>query len=726
MTRVFPFLSWFEGYRKADLKADLVSGATVALVLIPQSMAYAQLAGLPPYFGLYASFLPPMVAALFGSSRQLATGPVAVVSLMTSASLEPLATAGSEGYIAYAIMLALIVGLFQLSLGLLRLGVVVNFLSHPVVNGFTNAAAIIIATSQLSKLFGVHVDKAEHHYETIFRVVVAACHYTHWPTLGMGILALAIMYGIKWTKPRIPYVLVAVVVTIVVSWSTGFEQRQDVALSSIASPEVHELVQDFNDSTEKVEELGAKRTEINEKLSEVKKNQGNDSLEYLQVKYELDAANVRIHHFKGEASSYRGKLRSFLFKGVAENGSRRFHLATDELSHGTADGRAWRLKVGNHVLDVSSIAMTSGGAVVGEIPPGLRLEIPKFGIQEFLTLLPSAVIISLLGFMEAISIAKAMAARTGQVLNPNQELIGQGLANILGSVGRSYPTSGSFSRSAVNLQAGAVSGLSSVFTSIVVAITLYLFTPLLYHLPQATLAAIIMMAVIGLVSVSSFVHAWRTHRVDGAIQLISFVATLAFAPHLDRGIMIGVALSLGVYVYKGMKPNIAHLSLHSDGSFRDAEYWGLKECKHVSMIRFDAPLFFANASFFEDLVNERLSVLPELRNILLVANGINDMDASGEDVLALTVDNVRAAGVEFSISGVKENVLALMKRTHLYEKIGEENIFPTQAAAIKAIYDAAHEGTDEERCPLLAVCPAEERDEDGGGKNGNRRVFGGT
>jgi len=195
LTKLLPFLPWFKGYNLDKLRIDLLAGLTVALVLIPQSMAYAQLAGMPSYFGLYASFLPPMVAALFGSSRQLATGPVAVVSLMTAASLEPLATAGSEGFIAYAIVLALMVGIFQFSLGVLRLGLVVNFLSHPVVNGFTNAAAIIIASSQLSKMFGVCVDKAEHHYETILSVCRAAVHYTHWPTLSMGVLAFAIMYG---------------------------------------------------------------------------------------------------------------------------------------------------------------------------------------------------------------------------------------------------------------------------------------------------------------------------------------------------------------------------------------------------------------------------------------------------------------------------------------------------------------------------------------------------
>ena len=714
MNRVFPFIDWFKGYGKAALRADLVSGVTVALVLIPQSMAYAQLAGLPPYYGLYASFLPPMVASLFGSSRQLATGPVAVVSLMTAASLEPLATAGSSGYITYAIMLALTVGVFQFALGILRLGVVVNFLSHPVVSGFTNAAAIIIATSQLSKLFGVQVDKADHHYETIIRVVVAAWHYTHWPTLGMGILALAIMYGIKWTYPRIPYVLVAVVVTSVISWAASFEQRYRAPLSSISSTEVQELIHSFNDATVKMEKLAAKRAAINHKLTEAKTSEGDDSLEYLHVKHELDAANIRIHQLKTLASSDRGELRSFLFKAVTEpDGALRFHPAAAELSDSHSDGRTWRLEVGNGVFDDRSVTMTSGGAVVGVIPSGLpKLTVPKFGVQDFLALLPSAVIISLLGFMEAISIAKAMAAKTGQVLDPNQELIGQGLANIVGSIGQSYPASGSFSRSAVNLQAGAVSGLSSVFTSIAVAITLLLFTPLLYHLPQATLAAIIMMAVIGLVSVSSFVHAWRTHRIDGGIQLISFVATLAFAPHLDRGIMIGVVLSLAFYLYKGMKPNVAHLSYHPDGSFRDAEYWGLRECKHISMIRFDAPLFFANASYFEDLVNERINTLSELRHILLVANGINDMDASGEDVLALAVDNVRAAGIEFSISGIKEKVLALMKRTHLYEKIGEENIFPSQPAAITAIWDAAHEGSEEEQCPLQIVCLLAECSED--------------
>ena len=719
--RFFPFLAWFKTYSKADLRADLTAGLTVALVLIPQSMAYAQLAGLPPYFGLYAAFLPPMIASLFGSSRQLATGPVAVVSLMTSASLAPLATSGSPGYIAYAIMLSLTVGIFQLALGALRLGVVVNFLSHPVVNGFTNAAAIIIATSQFSNLFGVYVENAEHHYETILRVIREAVHYTHWPTFGMGVLSFAVMYGLKRLNPRIPYVLVAVIITTSISFAFRFEKRMSAPLQAIEVPEAQELVSEFNQAMSEAEQLTAERPAITAELAKVKKEQGAHSVAYLELKHQMETLNLRIDILKEEAEVKKQKIRYTLFtQAEGSDGKPRF-VPFEVAPPGTAtDGQVWRIKMGNKVLDENSVRMISGGAVVGEIPKGLpAFAIPKSNITDLLTLLPYAVIISLLGYMEAISIAKAMAAKTGQMLNPNQELIGQGLANILGSVGQSYPTSGSFSRSAVNLQSGAVTGLSSVVTSITVVITLLFFTPLLYHLPQASLAAVIMMAVMGLVSVSSFVHAWKTHRVDGAIQIISFISTLIFAPHLHKGILIGVGLSLGVYIYRSMRPRVAHLALHPDGSYRDAEHWGLNECKHIAMIRFDGPLFFANASYFEDLVNERVKSMPELKHILLVANGINDMDASGEEVLALTVDNVRAAGIGFSMSGVKEEVLALIKRTHLFEKIGEEHIFPTMAQGVAVIYMDTHKGSDEGSCPLLPRYPVDESVKRKGGIHAN-------
>jgi len=223
--RLLPILESLPGYSRPQWKSDLFAGLTVALVLIPQSMAYAQLAGLPAYYGLYAAFLPPTIAALFGSSRQLATGPVAVVSLMTAVALQPLAASGSPAFIGYAALLSLMVGLLQFCLGILRLGLVVNFLSHPVINGFTNAAAIIIATGQLSKLFGVAVDQGGNHLQTVAQVVRAGMNYTHWPTLMMALFAFAVMAGLKRISVRIPGVLVAVAATTLISWATGFEQR---------------------------------------------------------------------------------------------------------------------------------------------------------------------------------------------------------------------------------------------------------------------------------------------------------------------------------------------------------------------------------------------------------------------------------------------------------------------------------------------------------------------
>ena len=268
--------------------------------------------------------------------------------------------------------------------------------------------------------------------------------------------------------------------------------------------------------------------------------------------------------------------------------------------------------------------------MVGVIPKGLpSLTIPKINFKILLHLFPFAAIISLLGFMEAISIAKAMAAKTGQRLDPNQELIGQGLANILGAVGKSYPVSGSFSRSAVNLQSGALSGLSSVITSLMVVVVLLFFTPLLYHLPQSVLAAVIMMAVIGLVNVTGFIHAWRAQWYDGVIAIISFVLTLAFAPHLEKGIEIGVVLSLLVFLYKSMRPKIATLSRCDDASLRDCVALGLKQCEYMAMVRFDGPLFFANASYLEDQITEIMLGKKNLKHIIIVSNGINDMDAFG-------------------------------------------------------------------------------------------------
>jgi len=318
-------------------------------------------------------------------------------------------------------------------------------------------------------------------------------------------------------------------------------------------------------------------------------------------------------------------------------------------------------------------------------------------------LLPIAAIISLLGFMEAISIAKAMAAKTGQRLDPNQELIGQGVANMLGAVGKSFPVSGSFSRSAVNLQSGAVTGLSSVVTSTTVGIVLLFFTPLLYHLPQSVLAAVIMMAVVGLLNVSGFIHAWKAQWYDGVFSVLTFVATLLSAPHLDKGIMLGVVLSLGMFLYKSMRPRVSTLSMYADQSYRSASHYGLRECKHIALVRFEGQLFYANAGHLEESISNLLMAKKELKHIVLVASGINDMDATGEEMLSLVVDRLRSMGYDMSLCGVNENVLGVMKRTHLLAKIGEENVFPTIPAAVNAIHARAHTQCRLDHCPLQSI-----------------------
>lgn len=712
----FPFLSWFKDYDGGKFKIDLLAGITVALVLIPQSMAYAQLAGLPAYYGLYAAFLPPMVASLFGSSRQLATGPVAVVSLMSAASLQPLATAGSAEFIAYSVALALTVGLFQFSLGVLRLGLVVNFLSHPVVNGFTNAAAIIIASSQFSKFFGVDVESATHHYETMIRVAKAAMDYTHLPTLLYGVAAVAIMVSLKKINPRIPNVLVAVALTTIISYFTGYNKDASIDISAIQLPELKEKITQYNGLINDINVFGEQRKELGKQVDAEKQKptEGHaKSIEVIRLESEVAILSSKMAELSFQASELRDELRKMKFEGVKNESTYTFY-PKDSIPQGiVTDANTWRIKVGNDQLKTDKIRMIGGGAIVGKIPEGLpTLVVPQLSAKTFFKLLPTAVIISLLGFMEAIAIAKAMAAQTGQKLDPNQELIGQGLANMIGSVGSSYAVSGSFSRSAVNLQAGAVSGISSVVTSIVVVITLMFFTPLLYHLPQAVLAAVIMMAVIGLVNVKGFIHAWKAQWYDGAISILSFVVTLYFAPHLDKGIMVGVALSMTVFLYKSMRPVVASLSLGEEKVLKSAEHFRLKGCRHISVVRFDGALFFANASYLDEQVLKFRNDQPDLRYILLDARGINDMDASGEEALEMLVKRVRSAGLGFAMCGIKGQVINVMERTGLMAKIGQDEIFADSKSAVAALIDRVHTNTDLpqrgcKNCPLTQYIPAD-------------------
>jgi len=399
-------------------------------------------------------------------------------------------------------------------------------------------------------------------------------------------------------------------------------------------------------------------------------------------------------------------MRSFLFQGVSQTaGTLTFYPASETVGPDKSNDRLWRLEVGPTILQTNHLKITAGGEVVGRIPRGLpSLALPKVDYHVILHLLRFAVIISLLGFMEAISVAKAMAAKTGQRLDPNRELIGQGLANVCGAVTKSYPISGSFSRSAVNLQSGAVSSLSSVFTSLMVIVVLLFLTPLFYHLPQSVLAAIIMMAVVGLINIKGFIHAWQAQWYDGAISIITFICTLAFAPHLDRGILIGVALSILVFLYKSMRPKVVDLSLDVDRTLHDAVASGLQECRYIDVVRFDGPLFFANASYLEDQIINRRRSKKELKHIIISASSINDIDASGEEALSLIVDRVRSAGIDISLSGVNRSVMNVLKQTHLIVKIGEDHIYPAIENAISAVHGQTHGDGEEKNCPLTTVC----------------------
>lgn len=699
---LLPFLRWFP-LRGDAVRADFVAGLTVALVLVPQSMAYAQLAGLPAYYGLYAAFLPVIVAAMWGSSNQLGTGPVAVASLLTASSLAPLASPGSAQFVALAIALALLVGIVQLTLGVFKLGVIVNFLSHPVIVGFTNAAAMIIGLSQVNKLIGVPIGRSEHFIEDIWGVARQVGD-THWPTLAMGAGAIAIMWLIRKKAPRLPGVLIAVVVTTTLSWAIGFERNATATLEQVAEPEARMLLGEFVRTAARIKELNEQIGVRSAERKAVQKQHGELSHDVVTLNYELDLLRLQLKDREDENRRRNRAIRSFVFERVAgEDGATAALYAEGQVPAGkTADGRRWRIARAAE----GTMKLKGGGEVVGRVPDGL----PAFGVPTLSwdmigSLLSAAFVISLVGFMEAISIAKAIAARTKQKIDPNQELIGQGLANLVGAATQAFPVSGSFSRSAVNINAGAVTGMSSVFTGLFVLLTLLFLTPLLYHLPQAVLAAIIIMAVIGLIDFDAVRHAWHANRHDGIAAVATFVATLTAAPHLDSGIMIGAGLAIGLYLYRTMSPRVAILGRHADGSLRDAKVHNLPASDVVTAVRFDGRLYFANVSWFEDAILEAVAANPQAPYLLVVGGGINELDASGEEVMHHMVERLRDSGVTVVFSGLKKQVVDVMRATGLYDLITPQHIFPTADMALAAIHAwAAERGqAGSVDCPLRLV-----------------------
>jgi sulfate permease, SulP family len=698
LRRILPFLAWFPISRDT-LRADCIAGVSVGLILIPQAMAYAQLAGLPVHYGLYAAFLPVLIAALWGSSRQLSTGPVAMVALLTGATLSRFAAEGSDEFIALAILLALLAGLMQLVMGLARLGAIVNFVSHPVIVGFTNAAVIIIALSQLDKLLGVGGSLEPRIISGVWDVLQQAGS-AHWPTIAMAAVAAAIILAARRYAPTWPGMLAAVALTTAISWAIGFERNTLAGTAQFEGATARSVTVQVTAAARRIadmnENIYQRRAELQALAQEFAP--GHPSL--LALDYNISVLQFELDAFADEFRRRERDLRRLVFERVpaADGEPERFHLAGLVPPGLATDGHRWRYRG----LEDGQLLLAGGGAVVGAVPAGLPgLAVPSLSWDTIRLLLSGALVITLVGFMEALSIARAMAARTRQRVDPDQELIGQGLANVAGSFTQAFPVSGSFSRSAVNLEAGAVSGLSSAFAWLVVLVTLLFLTPALYHLPQAVLAVIIVMAIFNLVNLSAIRHAWKAHPHDGIAAVVTFVATLAFAPQLDAGILLGAGLAIVLYLYRTMRPRIVTLSRHPDGTLRDARLYNLPTSEHVIAIRFDGSLYFANVPYFENALLEQVARHPKLKYLLVVGDAINEMDASGEDAIRRIVEDLHTAGVTVVFSGLKRQVLTVMEDTGLFAVIGAQNFFRTEDGALDAIFQWITDPEfDAKFCPL--------------------------
>ena len=557
--RLLPALQWPRPSR-STISHDLVAGISVSLLAVPQSLAYAQLAGVPAYYGLYAALIPSVVGVLFGSSAILSTGPVAMTSLLTAASAGHFAIPGSEQFIAYVMLLALMSGMFQIGLGLARAGVLLNLLSHPVLMGFINAVALIIALAQLPAMTGIPNPQTEHFLADTWDLL-SRIGSTHVMSVVFGALAMALLFAFRRYAPKLPGVLISVAA---VTWCS----------------------------------------------------------------YYFDFA---VH----------------------------------------------------------------GGQVIGIVPAGLpSFSTPAFSWNAIVALLPAAFVIALISFMEAMSSCKIIAIRTRTRWDENQELIGQGLAKIAAAFCHSMPVSGSFSRSALNLSSGGRTGVSSLVAAGFVLLTLLFLTPLLYHLPKPALAAMIILAVAGLVDVRAMRNAWLASRDDGTAAGATFIATLVFAPNIQNGLLTGIIISLGAFIYRRMSPRVVMVGPHPDGTFRDVERFKLAPLhRAIAALRFDASLFFANVSFFEDAVLKLERGNPDLKFIMIVANGINHLDASAVEMLRALTQRMRECGITLVLSGAKKQVLEVMQRTGLLSEFGEANVFGSDRLALEALLVRVGEGT---------------------------------
>jgi len=679
--RLLPFLRWFP-MSKDGIKADLIAGITVALVLVPQSMAYAQLAGLPVVYGLYASFIPVIVATLWGSSSQLHTGPVAMLSLMSAAALIPFATPGSADFIELSVMLALMVGVLRLTLGALSLGAIVNLLSSPVIVGFTNAAALIIGLSQLSKVIGVPFPRTESYLADLWRVVLQIPEM-HILTAVFAVGAWLLIDGLRKLKPTLPGVLIAVVLATILSAVIGYEQKVTIELDQIANAEEVENLRKYQDGRDRMAAITTELASITQQADAVESEGGLESIA-AAAKLRAPAAALEYEYdmLKKTVTRLQIELHALSLQAVTDtDGSVTYHheMSTDV----QGDGKRWRF----NAIEGGKVTLSAGGDVVGTIPQGLpSLAVPVVQWDLVWALLPAAIVMALIGFMEATSISKAIATKTGDRVDTNRELVGQGLANIAGSFFNSYTVSGSFSRSAVAARMGAVTGLFAITSALAVVLVLLFFTQYLYHLPQAVLAVIVMMAVFSLIRIKPLIQAWRADRIGAVIGIITFIATLVMAPAIANGILLGIILTVLVFLVNTMKPRADIVSRKPNGTLGGIKANNLKPMSECFVpVRFDGSLTFINVAYFEDIILEAHADYPKAAYILVIGSGINDIDASGEEKIREVSQRLRKVGVRLVFSGLKYQVYSILLKSNLVEELGSDAFYSDKESALRAL-----------------------------------------
>lgn len=570
MKSILPILGWAPGYSRSDAQSDMVAAVIVTIMLVPQSLAYAMLAGLPPQVGLYASILPLIAYAIFGTSRTLAVGPVAVVSLMTAAAVGQVAAPGSADYVTAAITLAFLSGAVLVAMSVLRLGFLANFLSHPVISGFITASGILIATSQVKHILGIKAEGDT--LPDLLAGIVAGISGFNPYTLVIGVAATAFLF---WTRKHLKPLLMA----------RGFRPR----------------------------------------LADL----------------------------------------------IAKAGP----VAAIVLS----------------ILAVVGFGLTDKGVrIVGDIPAGLPpFALPSFDLGLWQQLLLPALLISLVGFVESVSVAQTLAAKRRQRIVPNQELAALGASNIASALSGGYPVTGGFARSVVNFDAGAETPLAGAYTAVgILAATLFL-TPLFRYLPQAVLAATIIVAVLSLVDLAAIKRTWTYSKADFAAMAVTILTVLGVG--VEAGITAGVALSLVLFLWRTSRPHMAIVGqVPGTEHFRNVERHKVITDPSILSIRVDESLYFANARALEDAIYDRIAEHPALKHVILMCPAVNAIDASALESLEAIAHRLESAGVSFHLSEVKGPVMDALKRSDFMEHF-KGRIFLSQFQAVQALSGKAQE-----------------------------------